>query len=253
MDEVKIKKPGVRAGFRSVFTGLSLSLKTPGMRRYLIIPFILNALFLGLLVFVSIEYLYPYLSAMLPQDDSWYWAALRFVAKPLFVIVTFLFIVIVYSITGTLICAPFADPLSEKIEILATGRRKEIPLSIARIMKSLLRVIKSTVLLIIIIVLFNLVILLLNFIPVIGNIVYTVTAFLSLMFFLGFQMFDVVLERHDYSFGKKFSMVWKYKGAAIGIGFGFLIVTYIPFAGFLAPLVASAGATLIYCRGESGR
>ncbi|HEY1405002.1 MAG TPA: EI24 domain-containing protein, partial [Spirochaetota bacterium] len=119
-------------GFFSVFDGLKMTLTTKGLRRFLIFPFVLNILLLGFCLYGAVEYLYPLLQSILPQGGAWYLALLRYLAKPLFILATMIITALAYSISGMIICAPFADPLSEKVEYLRTGRRVDSPISFAR-------------------------------------------------------------------------------------------------------------------------
>jgi len=238
---------GFVPAFFSPFSALSMIMNGKGMKRYLIIPFILNAVILILLLILAFHFLYPFIFSFIPQGDVWYFSLLRFLVKPLLVFFLLVFVMLLYSITGMIATAPFIDPLSERIEQIITGKDMDIPFSIVRLWNEIARACSSAFRLVSFIIMFNIVILFLNIIPVIGTVLYTAAGFLSLLYFLGFQMFDITMQRKGYSFGEKFRMMWTIKWAVIGMGLGFLVVSYIPLVGFLAPCAGSAGATKFFC------
>ena len=238
------------AGVVSVFSAIALVFSTKGLKRYLIIPFLMNILLLGAIVYCSFHYLYPTITALLPQGTEWYLAFFRIFAKLFVVAFTIIAAAFIYSVAGMAICAPFIEPISEKIEYVITGHKDETPFTFSGIFRDIGRALKASFSFFIFFIIFNLLLLFLNLIPVAGNAVYAVVSFMSVLFFLGYQMFDSIFSRKGLSFTKKMSMLWKIKWASMGVGFGFILVTYIPIVGFLAPVLAAAAATEFYFHGQ---
>jgi CysZ protein len=237
-------------GFKSVFSGISLVISTKGFRRYLIVPFLLNIIILAAGIYLAIFHIYPSLFSLIPDMDNIFITILRFAAKPVFVCVVIVITAFMYSFTGIIMCAPFLDMVSEKTELLCTGKINNPRTSVARIIRSILVTLRNTVGLLAFILVFNVILLFFNFIPVIGTIFYSVISFLSVMLFLGYQFYDVNVERHQLPFSKKFDIMWRYKWPCIGIGMAFLVLSYIPIAGFLSTIASTVGATMIFCKSE---
>jgi CysZ protein len=238
------------AGVTSVFGAIGTVFSNSGLKRYLVLPFIMNILLLGAIIYCSIYFLYPTIVALLPQGTEWYLAFFRVFAKIFVVLFTIIAAAFIYSIIGMAICAPFIEPISEKIEYLVTGRKDETPFSFLGIFRDISRALKASFSFFIFFILFNFLLLFLNLIPVAGNLIYAVVSFMSVLFFLGFQMFDSVFSRKGFTFWKKMGTLWKIKWASMGIGFGFIIITYIPIVGFLSPVLSAAAATELYFRGQ---
>jgi len=238
-------------GVASVFGAIHTVFTTKGLKRYLILPFIMNILLLGAIIYCSIYYLYPTIVALLPQGSEWYLAFLRIFAKLFVVLFTIIAAAFIYSVAGMAICAPFIEPVSEKIEYVITGHKDETPFTFLGIFRDIYRALKASILFFVFFIIFNLLLLCLNLIPFAGNLVYAIISFMSVLFFLGYQMFDSIFSRKGYSFGKKLKILWKMKWASMGIGLGFIIITYIPVVGFLSPVLSAAAATELYFRGQS--
>jgi CysZ protein len=241
---------GLPTGFFTVFEGLKMIFTTKGLRRFVFIPFLLNATLLVLIIYAAITRLYPFLSSHIPQSGEWYFTVIRVIAVPLFILITLMVSLITYSIAGTAFCAPFADPLSERIEKIVTGVPVDIRFSMKKLIISVWRSVVGTLVLIAFLIIFNLMLLFLNLIPVVGNIAYTVLQLMLFFLFLGSQLMDIVLVRKELSMGERLSFLWRYKSGLIGVGAGFALLSYIPVVGFLSPIVGVAATTLIYCRGE---
>ncbi len=92
----------------------------------------------------------------------------------------------------------------------------------------------------------NLVGLLLNFIPGVGNILYTIVAYTSLVFFFGNQLFDCVLDRRRLPFSQKLKFSWHYRWLVFGAGTAFFLISMIPVFGFLSISLGTAGMTKVY-------
>jgi len=176
---------------------------------------------------------------------------IRWVAKPLFICVVLFITVLVYSISGTVVCAPFLDFVSAKTERYLTGSDGTSGKGLFLFIKSILVTLRNSAGLLLIFFTFNIVLFLMNFIPVLGSILYGLISFISLMLFIGYQFYDISVERHGSTFGSKFGMMWKNKWSCVGLGIAFLIVTYIPVIGFLSTIAAASGAAMIYCKKES--
>jgi len=188
------------------------------------------------------------LQDLLPRGDAWYLTALRWVISPILAAILGIAAIFAYSITGSIVTAPFNDIISAKVEIHLLGAGTDEGFSIDDFIDDMGRILLNTVKLLGLLLLFNLAILLLNFIPLAGGAAYSALSFASAMFFLGFQFFDFPLERRRLVFRDKLSVVWRHKFAAVGLGTGFFLITFVPVVGFLGLNLAAVGATELFVK-----
>lgn len=239
------------SGFISVFSGFHLIVSEKGFRRFIVFPFFLNIILLSAGIYTAIVYLFPGLYSLIPDYHNIFVDILRFIAKPLFACVILFFTILVYSFSGTIMCAPFLDFVSAKTEKYLTGSDGTTGTGLLSFMRSIFVTFRNTIGLLLLFLVFNILLFIINFIPVMGSIVYGFISSMSLMLFIGYQFYDLNVERHGLPFGSKFEIMWKNKWSCIGIGFAFMIMTYIPIIGFLSTVAASSGAAMIYCKKES--
>ncbi len=233
-------------GFGACFTAVGFVKATRGLKRYFIIPFILNAVLLGAIAVLSYAVIYPFLQNLVPQGEAWYLSALRWIITPLLLFLLAFACVILYSITGSVLVAPFNDPLSARVENVLTGAGFDEEFSIGQLFSDMARIASGVFRLLFIVLVFNLLILFFNLIPGVGGAVYGALSFASALFFLGFGFFDFPLERRRLVFGEKLKIVWRYRALAMGLGLGFSLITLVPLVGFLGLNLAAVGATRLF-------
>ncbi len=246
-DTKKIRALGyLKEGFLAPFRALKLVLQNRGLKRYFIIPFILNIILLSSVLFLAYSYLYPFLTGLLPQGAEWYFRALRWIMGPLIILVMVILSLLSYSITGSIIISPFNDILSFRVETLLTGNTFEEKFSLREMFRDILRITLNIIKLLVLITLFNILILVLHFIPLIGGALYYLLSFMATLFFIGFQFFDFPLERRRLVFRQKLRMLLGYKLMTIGLGLGFFILSFVPLLGFLGLNLGAVGATTLF-------
>lgn len=233
-------------GVSAPFGAMGFVRRNRGLAVYFIVPFFINLLLLSALIYFSITCIYPLLMQFMPQGGAWYHTVVRWVVTPLFGMLLALISIVLYSVTGGIVTAPFNDPLAGRVEAIITGRSFEEKFTVSGMVRDLVRVFSSVIKLLIIIVIFNVVILLLNLIPVIGSVLYAVLGFLSGMFFLGFGFIEFPLDRRKLGFSQKLKIAWRYRFLTVGIGTGFWIQAFIPIIGFLSLNLSAVGATRLY-------
>jgi CysZ protein len=244
-------------GAAAPFSALPFIFSNRGLVAHFIAPFILNIILLASLVALAYCFLPPLVQGILPAGEEWYWAALRWLVTPLVAMLALLVCALVYSITGSIISAPFNDFISARTERLITGAEDSEPFSPARLAGDVLRITGNLLRLMALMILFNILILFLNLVPVAGYALYTALSWGAMFFFLGFQFFDFPLERRRMRFGNKLSVTWRHRFLTAGRGAGFFLITFVPVLGFLALNLAAVGATRLYLahmnRGQESR
>lgn len=243
-----IRKTGSRGSFLQAFKAVFSSMKMVKQYKlygYFIIPFLLNIIILSAIFYFSYINLTPLLEGLVTGDGIVF-DALRFIIKPLIIIIQLILTILIYSIVGTIITSPFNDILSEKLEEKISGQKFNEKFSLSAALSDIARVIRNIVKLLIAIAAINIALLLLTFIPFFGAVLYTVLSLLVTIFFLGFQFYDFPLERRRQTFGEKLKTLLYFKTQTLGVGAAFFLLSYIPIIGFLGLNMATIGATSMF-------
>ena len=134
----KLPKGSLIEAFSNVFASLSL-VKKYRLYAYFIIPFLLNIAILSSIVYFSFYALKPLIDSQI-TGSGFIFSALRFIIAPVLLIIEIIIAVLIYSIVGGIIIAPFNDFLSKKIEINAFGENFDEKFSFKLIITDILRV-----------------------------------------------------------------------------------------------------------------
>ncbi|MDY6933358.1 MAG: EI24 domain-containing protein [Spirochaetota bacterium] len=233
-------------GIASFFRALQMTRDQKGLKKYFIIPFILNLALLSTIIYFSYIFIYPEILNILPQGDIWYLEIIRWLISPIIFLILAFIIVFIYSITGSIITAPFNDPLSSKVEALMTMTTFKEKNTLSKLFSDIVRTVKNILKLLILLTLVNIIIFLLNFVPVAGSIIYSILSFMSVLFFWGFSFIEIPLDKREFLFRDKLKIAWEYKFMTMGLGLGFSIVSLIPILGFLGLNLGTIGATMLF-------
>ena len=242
----RTKKDSFFAAFKEVFAAFSFVSENKGMVKYFVIPFILNIIILSAVFYFSYTSSVPAVKEFL-AGDAWYLKLLSMMVAPVIILLLTLVTIIIYSIVGGIITAPFLDLLSEKTERCAGIEESDTPFSISEMVSDIYRALTNTIKLLLIIIMINILLLILLILPG-GSFLYSITGFLTSIFFYGFQFYDYPLERAKLNFSQKMKVTWKWRRSVSGTGAAFFLVSFIPVIGFLGLNLATVGAALVYAR-----
>ncbi len=235
----------VYLGISYLFRGFGLIIK-PGLKRYFLIPLVINLVVFALLTWIGISYFGDLLNLLLPAGDEW-WAVLsRVVLWLIFATSALLIMFFTFSIVANLIGAPFNALLAEKVEELLTGTKiqkatgspgsfvSEIPSSIFYELGKITYY-----------VIFSGLILILAVVPI-ASIVFPFVWFVFTAWMLSLEYLGYPMENH----GMKFSTVRKEAGKelmmSLGFGLAVMISTVLPLVNFVIMPAAVAGATVMW-------
>ncbi len=233
-------------GFKYVLSGFKLIIQ-PGIRIYVLIPFLINALLFAAVIIYGSNMLADFIDSERWSTGWWEWIRwIRWILWPLFVMVVIAAVFFCFSIVANLIAAPFNGFLAEAVEarlsnitLTDTGGIRAIPGEIAKAIKSEAR--KFLYFLIRAIPL-----LLLFFIPVIGQVA---APFLWLLFgswMLALEYIDYPMGNHGIVFPEQRKIMTIKKKQTFGFGLGIMLLTFIPVINFIAMPVAVAGASKMW-------
>lgn len=223
-------------GFFDCFSGFGL-LFGPGIKRFVLIPFVINLGLFSLATKLLSDQLDIWLEKLLPTWLSW----LEWLIWPLFAIAMFLIVFYTFTVIANLIAAPFNSVLSARIEALLTGKKPE-DINSDKFVKLIFRTLSSEIQKILYAIKWFIPLIIITIIPAVN----IIAPFLWILFAVWF----FALEYNDYPLanrGQFFEEVKAYnrnnRMRALGLGTAVFLLTSIPVVNFFAMPVAVAGAT----------
>lgn len=223
-------------GFFDCFSGFGLLFK-PGIKRFVIIPLIINIGLFSLAIKLLGDQVDSWLEKLLPSWLGW----LEWLILPLFYAVIALIVFYSFTVIANLISAPFNSLLSARIEALLTNKKPE-DVNAARMIKIIGRTLGSEIQKIFYAIKWFIPLLIITIIPGLN----IIAPFLWIIFAAWF----FALEYSDYPLanrGQFFAEVKVYnqnnRMRSLGLGSAIFVLTSIPIINFFAMPVAVAGAT----------
>jgi len=231
-------------GAKYFFRGFSLISK-PGIRRFVIIPFLLNLLVFALLISYSYQQFGDLLSWLIPSEDSWLnW--LRWILIPIFFTVVAVIMFFLFTIVANILSAPFAAPLASAVELYLTGNKDDSAFIwrnfVASIIPSILSELQKMLYYIVIILPFIILFVIAFFIPLL-NIIASIAWLLITAWILSVQYADYAFDNHNIAFSDLRQRLGKRRFLAFGFGGSTMLMMSIPVLNFFLIPVAIAGAT----------
>jgi len=237
------------SGFSYLLKAIPLASK-PGIKRFVLIPLLINILVFVIALAVGIHYFSLFMDDMLDFSGLWMWVQnlLSFI-KPLLWIVFFsAYLIIIFfgfSILANIIAAPFNSLLAEATEKYLTGNalnentdmkqllKDIVPLLIMEIRKLIYFIIRAIPLLILFVIPFTA--------PVAP-----ILWFLFSAWMMSLQYMDYPMGNHKIDFSSQQKLQKQKRIFSMGYGGGVLTATMIPVLNFLIIPLAVISATQIW-------
>lgn len=232
-----------RGGFFYFSQGWKLVTR-PGIRRFVILPLLVNVLLMGSAfcwLFTRLDRWIPALMSHVPPWLQW----LSYLLWPLAVITILLVFGYVFSAIANLIAAPFNGLLAEQLEARLTGATppdtrltalmKDAPRMMRREWQKLAWYLPRTI-----------VLLLLFFIPVVGQTVAPLLWFLFSAWMLALQYCDYPFDNHKVPFREMRLTLRTRKFTTMQFGALVSLFSMIPLLNLFIMPVAICGATLMW-------
>lgn len=231
-------------GARCMFRGFTF-LTQSGIRRYVVIPLIINTLlFAAALVWAGQRFAawLDSLSAYLPHWLAW----LTLLLWPLFAATVAIALFYSFTLIANLLGAPFNSFLSANIETRLTGRApdsgrtlwQEIVTSVRDEIRRLIYILWRSILVGILAVM-------LLFVPVVNSAVPFLWFFFT-AWMLAAQYSDYPLANRGVNFEAQRSLLTTRRARLLGFGSAVTVCTLIPVVNFVVMPAAVAGATLLW-------
>ena len=231
--------PALGAGY--LLQGLRLLLR-PGLKRYLIVPLLINILVFSLIGWIGFGQFEGVLDRFLPESSWLHY--FRWLLWPLFALAFLLIMFYGFTVIANLLAAPFNGRLAEKVEQALTGNKP--PEAAGSIAAAVLPAMASEVRKILYFLVRAIPMLLLFLIPGLQ----IIAPFLWLAFsawFLSLEYMDYPMGNHGLDFRAQLGALKKNRLTALGFGGGLTLLMMIPVLNFAAMPAALAGATAMWC------
>lgn len=235
----------IKLGFEYFVTGWHL-IQQKGLRRFAVMPVLLNVLLLGGLFVAFVFQIKDVVSNLMDYVPSW----LSWLGSILPILIIGMILVLYYFIFATLsgfIAAPFNGLLAEKVEKIMTGEEvsndslwdfvKDTPRMLAREWQKLVYSLPK------IIALF-----LLSFIPLIGQTVIPVVTFLFSAWMMAIQYCDYPFDNHKIPFGLMKNELAMKRNMTVTFGGLVSLCMLVPIVNLVVIPVAACGATAMWVK-----
>jgi CysZ protein len=224
------------AGAAYLFRGIGTLVAGGGLRRWAVLPLLVNALLFTLVGAVSVWAAAHYASSLVEEGNAWL-GALAGVLAFLLVLVIFFF---TFGLLAPLVAAPFNELLSQATERRETGASGEIrDRSFAA---DMLRAAWSATKLFLLEMAVVCPALLLLLIPLVGKVLFA----LPTSFFLALNYVDYPLDRRKLGLLQKLAFCWRHFAETMGFGLATCLIMLVPFVNVLMIPVAVVGATRLF-------
>ena len=216
-------------------------IRRPGLRRYVLIPLLVNIVLFTSAIWLSATYFDAYMTELLPQGYDW----LEWFLWPLFAVTMLLTMFYTFTLVANFICAPFNGLLAEAVENSLTGKAQSENTSLMQALKDTPKSLWSEVRKLIYFLSRAIPLLILFFIPVVN----ILAPFLWIAFsssLLAKEYFDYPMANHGHSFDKQREILKQHRVGSLSFGGSIMVLTMIPIVNFIVMPLAVAGATAMY-------
>jgi CysZ protein len=228
------------AGAGYLLRGLAL-MTHAGIRRYVIIPLVINAVLFALLVWFGASQFSQLIEWLLPDWLDW----LRWLLWPLFAVTVLLVLFYAFSLMANFIGAPFNGLLAESVERHLTGQNTKEPSGFRKTALNWVPSLLSEFKKILYFLARAVPLFILSLIPGLN----IVAPFLWIAFsawMLALEYADYPMGNHGLLFAQQRLKLQEKRMTVLGFGGAVLLLTLIPVVNFLAVPAAVAGATVMW-------
>ena len=233
---------GFASGFAYPFKAGHFIIANPRLLIYVVIPFLINIIVFAAAVWFGLDFFEETVTAMLPQGDAWYWAVLYYFLWLVAIVATMVICFFLFAVVGNLIASPFNDLLSEKTELLVTGRLKDEPFRFGVFVKESLHLLFDELLKMAAFVAGMLILFILFLLPAVGPVLYSFLSIVWTALFLVVEYTGFIFARHKLKFNDQRRFIRERKLASLGFGLGALCLLAIPFLQFFTIPLGVVGA-----------
>ncbi len=217
-------------------------LMRPGLRRYVVVPVLINIVVFCVLAWIGINQFGELIDAFLPERG---WLSfLRWILWPLFALAALLITFYSFTVVANLIAAPFNSVLAEQVERLLTGQPPPQPTGgiLHSIVPSLLSELRKLSYF-----LLRAIPLLLLFLVPLLNVAAPILWLLFSAWYLALEYSDYPMANGGLGFAEQQKRMKRGRMTVLGFGSAVTLLMMIPLLNFVAMPAAVAGATALWC------
>jgi len=227
-------------GIQALARALSL-VRQPGIRRYVVLPLLINLLIFGGLIWFGYSQFSPAVQWMMSYVPG-FLDFLRWLIWLFFGALAAITVFFTFTPVANIVAAPFNALMAEKLEMYLTGSAVSSNVSFARMAVDAIR---SQLGKLLYIALWGLGLLLVTLIPVV-NFIAPVLWFVFGSWLLSLEYFDYPMGNHDVGFAEEKQRLAARRGISLGFGGAMMVMTSIPVVNFIAMPLGVAAATLLW-------
>ncbi len=216
-------------------------IRRPGLRRFVIIPMLINTGLFIAAIWLSSHYFDLYMAEMLPEGYDW----LSWLLWPLFAIAMLLTMFYTFTLVANFICSPFNGLLAEAVEREIKGIAPEDNSSLLQVLKETPKSLWGEVKKIGYFLSRAIPLLILFFIPGLN----LLAPFLWLAFsawLLASEYLDYPMANRGIAFQDQRRVLKQHRVNSLSFGGSVMVLTMIPVVNFIVMPLAVAGATALY-------
>ncbi|MEW4982338.1 MAG: sulfate transporter CysZ [Cycloclasticus sp.] len=241
---MNIESQSLTHGIRSFIAGINL-IRLPGLRRFVIIPLLVNIALFSVASWLLWHYLSTAVDSMLPSWLSW----LAWLIIPIFMTSVLAIVYYCFTLVANIIAAPFYGQLSKGVEAYLKGE-PYVDMRSEHFLKEVFQMLGSELRKISYYLVRALPLLVLSVIPGV-NVISLPLWLLFSAWFLTFEYAGYSFENHKVLFKEQKRILNQSQVNGMSFGGMSLLATVIPVVNLFAPAIAVAGATkMLYERGE---
>jgi len=226
------------------FRGFQL-VKQRGLRRFVLIPLLINSLVFSGAILIGIDKYNDLLSWILPAGNRWWAEIARVVLWVFFAAAALVVLLFVFTLVANLIGAPFNGLLSEKVALMLAEKREEDAGGLSAFIATIVPSIVSELRKIVYFLFLAAIVFILTLIPVIN----IFAPFLWLLFsswMLAVEYLAYPMENRKLYFSQVKTRLRQDRWLALGFGMVAVGAGLIPVVNFFVMPVAVAGATALW-------
>jgi len=226
-----------------LFKGTKL-LFTPGIKRYVIIPLLINIILFAGLVFLGVSQFETLLQWLMPELPGWLqWMV--WILWLIFSLATLIIVFYTFTVIANIISAPFNGALAEAVERHLTGQKIEQSGQLNKVFNDIGQALKQELIKLKYMAVRALPLLLLFFIPGV-NIAAPFIWMIFCAWVLALEYVDYPMANHGIKFPEVKARASEKRILNLGFGGMTMLATLIPIVNFIVIPSAVAGATLLW-------
>jgi CysZ protein len=226
------------------FLGGFESIRQPGIRRYAILPILVNILLFSAGIYVLGDQFNSLMAQYLPDSES-YWIILVYLLWIIFGLLILIIVFFSFTLLANLLGAPFNGPLAAAIEKKLEGHLEQT--GGASLIGDIAKALSGELRKWLYYLFWAIPLLIISFVPVI-NIASPFLWFIFGGWMMAIEYMDYPMGNHNYTFPAIKNTLRQHRMLSLGFGTAVMAFTMIPFINLVVMPAAVAGASKLWVK-----